>query len=116
MTTATLPDSAKPVLVLVEVLEVLDAAFVSDYQRAIGPQMAKRGARNLAVGLETVIGQSDAINMVVSLWPSAETYVDWQRSAEYAPWGDHRKAALRVRTDFIPLLPGIVLSDQGAAS
>jgi uncharacterized protein (DUF1330 family) len=109
-------ETSQPVLVLVEVLEISDPVFMRDYQRAIAPQMARRGAQNLAAGHHTVVGKGDAINMVVSLWPSAAAWTEWQASEEYAPWGKNRDAAARIRTHHIPLLPEVVVSVQTGAS
>lgn len=99
--------SDKPVLVVVEVLEISEPEVMSDYVAAIAPQMAERGARNVAAGLQTVVGETDAINIVASVWPSPDVYQSWQDSAEYAPWGEKRKQAARIRTHMVPLLPGV---------
>jgi len=75
----------QPVLVLVEVLAIMDAETMRDYVAAIAPQMAGYGARNLTAGLHTYKGETDAINMVASYWPTAQAYLDWQASAINRP-------------------------------
>ncbi len=95
-----------PVFVVVEVLAVRNAKIMEDYVAAIAPQMARFGARNVGAGLKTYKGKSDAINMVISWWPSAQVYIDWQNSDEYAPWAEKRKAAADIRVHFIPELSG----------
>lgn len=104
---ADLPfDATQPVVVLVEALEILDPAGLQAYVAAIAPQMAQRGGRNIASGLHTYLGESDAITMVASYWPSAQSFLDWQASADYAPWGEKRKKSVRIRTHILPALPG----------
>lgn len=98
-------NTEQPVLVLVEVLEIMDAETMRDYVVAIAPQMAAFGARNLAAGLHTHKGKTDAINMVASYWPTAQAYLDWQTSAAYAPWMYKRVQAARIRTHFLPVIP-----------
>lgn len=97
-------DTEQPVLVLVEVLEIMDAETMRDYVAAIAPQMAAFGARNLAAGLHTHKGETDAINMVASYWPKAQAYLDWQASSAYAPWSEKRVHAARIRTHFLPMI------------
>lgn len=99
-------DTKQPVLVLVEVLEITDAEMMRDYAIAIAPQMAAFGARNLAAGLHTHKGKTDAINMVASYWPTAQAYLDWQASAAYAPWAEKRLNAARIRTHFLTVIGG----------
>jgi len=96
----------QPVLVLVEVLAIMDAETMRDYVAAIAPQMAGYGARHLTAGLHTYKGETDAINMVASYWPTAQAYLDWQASAGYAPWAEKRLHAARIRTHFLPVIPG----------
>lgn len=100
----------KPVLVIVEVLEISDPDVMNAYVAAIAPQMAARGARTVAAGLETVVGDTDALNMVAAVWPSPDIYQEWQTSEEYKPWGLKRKSAARIRTHMMPLLPGVELN------
>lgn len=95
------------VLVLVEVLDVLDSGTMRDYLAAIAPQMAEVGARNLNSGWYLHQGTTDAINMVVSYWPTAQTYLDWQASAAYRPWAEKRMRAARIRTHFLPVIEGV---------
>ena len=93
-----------PVFVIVEVLAILDADVMAEYVVAIAPQMASYGARNVGAGLKTHKGTSDAINMVISKWPTAQAYLDWQASEAYAPWGERRKSAAHIRAHFVPCL------------
>lgn len=93
-----------PVLVIVEVLAILDAGVMAEYVGAIASQMARYNARNIGAGLKTYKGPSDAINMVVSQWPSARAYLDWQASNEYAPWREKREAAADIRTHFVSMI------------
>ncbi|MEX0280142.1 MAG: DUF1330 domain-containing protein [Arenibacterium sp.] len=95
-----------PVFVVVEVLTMRDPDVMADYVAAIAPQMDSYGAVNVGAGLKTHKGTSDAIHMVISRWPSAQAYLDWQASDDYAPWGEKRKAAADIRAHFIPVLPG----------
>ena len=99
-------NTEQPVLVLVEVLEIMDAETMRDYVVAIAPQMTAFGARTLAAGLYTHKGKTDAINMVASYWPTAQAYLDWQASAAYAPWAEKRVHAARIRTHFLPVIAG----------
>lgn len=94
-----------PVFVVVEVLAIRDPNVMADYVAAIAPQMAHYGAKNVGAGLKTHKGRSDAIQMVISRWPSAQTYLDWQASDTYGPWGEKRKAAADIRTHFVPVIP-----------
>ena len=92
-----------PVFVIVEVLAIMDADIMGKYVAAIAPQMASYGAKNVGGGLKTYKGPSDAINMVISKWPSAQAYLDWQASDEYAPWGKKRESAAKIRVHFVPM-------------
>lgn len=106
------PDD-QPVMVLVEVLEVIDTDKMQAYVAAIAPQMAAVGGRNVAAGFHSVVGQSEALNMVASVFPTARAYKDWQQSADYAPWKVTREAASRIRTHLLPLLPGAYAPFEG---
>lgn len=94
------------VFVVVEVLAIHDADIMADYVAAIAPQMDQYGAKNVGAGLKTHKGDSDAIHMVISRWPTAQAYLDWQASADYAPWAEKRKSAADIRTHFVPIIEG----------
>ena len=114
MTSLPFPGN-QPVIVLVEALEILDPDILQEYVAAIAGQMAGYGARNIAAGLHTHKGETDAIHMVASYWPAAQSYLDWQASEDYAPWAEKRVRAVRIRTHFLPVIPG-TFSVQGAVS
>lgn len=97
----------QPVLSLVEVLEVLDPEKMQAYVAGIAPQMEAIGARNIASGFHSVVGTSEAINMVAAVFPSVDAYEAWQQSEAYAPFKPIREAAVRIRTHLLPLAPEV---------
>ncbi len=98
------PTASGPVLVLVEVLEVRDPEGYRNYQMAARTQIGPRGGTVLARQAQPIEGDPPFGGFLVQRWPSAQAFLDWQASDEYAPLKAMRLQAATIRLAWMPLL------------
>lgn len=92
------------VLVVIEVLEVLDAEEFAKYQAAAREQMTRRGGRVVARGASLLEGEIAPKALVVQRWRSRTDFEDWLESEEYRPLRVLRRRCARLRIVAVPLL------------
>jgi uncharacterized protein (DUF1330 family) len=85
--------------VIVELLEVKDAAGFAEYASAIVEHMRSRGARTVARGFDVVEGSPQGRGRVILEFPSMKAFKDWQEAPEYQDL-----KALRLRSAVINLV------------
>lgn len=96
--------TANPVLVLVEVLEVRDPDRYREYQLAARTQLGPRGGVVVGRGAQMIEGTPAFGTVLVQRWPSAQAFLDWQASAEYAPLKALRQEVATIRIAWTPLM------------
>jgi uncharacterized protein (DUF1330 family) len=69
--------------VIVKLLEVKDAAGISESASAIVEQMRSRGGRTFARGFDVVEGAPHGQARVILEFPSLQAFKDWQEAPEY---------------------------------
>jgi uncharacterized protein (DUF1330 family) len=85
--------------VIVELLEVKDAAGISEYASAIVEPMRSRGGRTFARGFDVVEGSPQGQARVILEFPSIQAFKDWQEAPEYQDL-----KALRLRSAVINII------------
>jgi uncharacterized protein (DUF1330 family) len=91
------------VLVVVEILEIRDAAAFDEYQQGARAQFGGFGGSVLARGGAMHEG-SDAFGpLLIQRWPSEAAFRAWQESEAYQPLLEKRRQAADMRMSIIPV-------------
>ncbi len=94
--------SQAPVLVIIEVQQVHDAASFSAYQAAVREQVIALGVRVIGRGGTSFEGHPEFCRLLVQQWPSEQAFRDWQASADYTPLLELRRRAASLRIAIVP--------------
>jgi uncharacterized protein (DUF1330 family) len=95
--------SSEPVLVIVEVQEIFDAAAFNGYRARARRQLTEQGGTLLGRGGALFEGSPDVgLAVLVQHWPSEVAFREWQASEAYAPLRVMRDKSARLRIMIVP--------------